>query len=56
MHRYAEKTQFIAITHRRGTMENADMLYGITMPDRGISKVLSMNVNEVEKKMGGELN
>ena len=55
MHRYAEKTQFIAITHRRGTMENADMLYGITMPDRGISKVLSMNVNEVEKKMGGEL-
>jgi hypothetical protein len=32
------------------------MLYAITMPDRGISKVLSMNVNEVEKKMGGELN
>ena len=56
MHRYSEKTQFIVITHRRGTMEAADMLYGITMPDRGISKVLSMNVNEVEKKMGGELN
>lgn len=56
MRRYSEKTQFIAITHRRGTMENADMLYGITMPDRGISKVLSMNVNEVESKMGGELN
>ncbi len=56
MRRYSEKTQFIVITHRRGTMENADMLYGITMPDRGISKVLSMNVNEVEKKMGGELN
>lgn len=56
MHRYAEKTQFIAITHRRGTMEAADMLYGITMPDRGVSKVLSMNVNEVEQKMGGELN
>lgn len=55
MRRYSEKTQFIAITHRRGTMENADMLYGITMPDRGISKVLSMNVNEVESKMGGEL-
>jgi chromosome segregation protein len=49
-------TQFICITHRRGTMEASDMLYGITMPDRGISKVLSMNVNEVEKKMGGELN
>ena len=56
MHRYSEKTQFIVITHRRGTMEASDMLYGITMPDRGISKVLSMNVNEVEKKMGGELN
>ncbi len=56
MHRYSEKTQFISITHRRGTMEAADMLYGITMPDRGISKVLSMNVKEVEKKMGGELN
>ena len=36
MKRYSEKTQFIAITHRRGTMEASDMLYGITMPDRGI--------------------
>lgn len=53
MRRYSEKTQFIAITHRRGTMEASDMLYGITMPDRGISKVLSMNVNEVEQKIGG---
>ena len=56
MRRYSEKTQFVAITHRRGTMEASDMLYGITMPDRGISKVLSMNVNEVEQKMGGKLN
>ena len=55
MHRYSEKTQFIAITHRRGTMEASDMLYGITMPDRGISKVLSMNVNEVEQKIGGNV-
>ncbi len=55
MHRYAEKTQFIAITHRRGTMEASDMLYGITMPDRGISKVLAMNVNEVEQKIGGDI-
>ena len=52
MRRYSEKTQFIVITHRRGTMEAADMLYGITMPDRGVSKVLSMNVNEVESKIG----
>lgn len=52
MKRYSEKTQFVVITHRRGTMEASDMLYGITMPDRGISKVLSMNVNEVEQKIG----
>ncbi len=52
MKRYSEKTQFIVITHRRGTMEASDMLYGITMPDRGISKVLSMNVNEAEQKIG----
>lgn len=56
MKRYSEKTQFIAITHRRGTMEASDMLYGITMPDRGISRVLSMNVNEVEQKIGGKYN
>lgn len=56
MKRYSEKTQFIAITHRRGTMEASDMLYGITMPDRGISRVLSMNVNEVEAKIGGKYN
>ncbi len=56
MKRYSEKTQFIAITHRRGTMEASDMLYGITMPDRGISRVLSMNVNEVEQKIGGNYN
>ncbi|MBE6637716.1 MAG: chromosome segregation protein SMC [Ruminococcaceae bacterium] len=56
MHRYSEKTQFIVITHRRGTMEASDMLYGITMPDRGISRVLSMNVNEAEQRIGGNLN
>ncbi|MBQ7124979.1 MAG: chromosome segregation protein SMC, partial [Clostridia bacterium] len=56
MRRYSEKTQFISITHRRGTMEASDMLYGITMPDRGISRVLSMNVNEVEQKIGGNYN
>ena len=56
MKRYSEKTQFIAITHRRGTMEASDMLYGITMPDRGISRVLSMNVNKVEAKIGGKYN
>lgn len=45
--RYSHQTQFIVITHRRGTMEIADKLYGVTMPQKGISKVLTMNVNDV---------
>ena len=53
--KFSAKTQFIIITHRRGTMEAADSLYGITMQERGISKVLSINVNEVEKKIGVKL-
>ena len=44
------ETQFILITHRRGTMEIADRLYGVTMPDRGISKVIPLDVNEIESK------
>ena len=45
LHRFTEKTQFIAITHRRGTMEEADMLYGVTM-QKGISKLLRMSPDE----------
>lgn len=48
--RYAGETQFILITHRRGTMEVADCLYGVTMPERGISKVLTLNIEDIEKK------
>ena len=48
--RYSDGTQFILITHRRGTMEAADKLYGVTMPEHGISKVLSLNVNDIAKK------
>lgn len=47
-----KKTQFIAITHRRGTMEEADMLYGVTMQDEGVSKLLDLNIAEVEEKLG----
>ena len=47
--RYSDQTQFIIITHRRGTMEIADRLYGVTMPQKGISKVLTMDVNDVGK-------
>ena len=52
--RYSGKTQFILITHRRGTMDAADILYGVTMPERGISKVLTLNVNEISKQKGEE--
>lgn len=46
------RTQFIAITHRRGTMEEADVLYGVTMQEEGVSKLLTLNVNELESKLG----
>ena len=51
MRRIAGKTQFIVITHRRGTMEEADVLYGITMQKRGVSTVLTANLNELSKEM-----
>jgi len=51
MHRMNESTQFICITHRRGTMEAADMLYGVTMQEKGVSKLLELNVSEIEKKL-----
>lgn len=50
--RYSESTQLIIITHRRGTMNAADRLYGVTMPESGISKVLELNVAEIAEKKG----
>ena len=44
---FAERSQFIVITHSRGTMESADVLYGVTMPEPGISKVVSMRLEDV---------
>jgi chromosome segregation protein len=52
--RYADGTQFIMITHRRGTMEAANRLYGVTMPEQGISKILALDVNDISKKQGEE--
>lgn len=45
-------TQFILITHRRGTMEEADVLYGITMQEEGVSKMLELKTAEMAKKLG----
>ena len=51
MRRMTGKTQFIAITHRRGTMEEADVLYGVTMQEKGVSKLLKLNVAQIEKEL-----
>ncbi len=42
-------TQFLVITHRRGTMESADMLYGVTMQEKGVTKLLSLKLSDVEE-------
>ena len=42
-----DNTQFVVITHRRGTMEAADILYGVTMQERGVSRLLSMKLEDV---------
>ena len=51
MRAMADKTQFIVITHRRGTMEEADVLYGVTMQEQGVSRMLTINLNDVEKEL-----
>lgn len=47
-----DKTQFILITHRRGTMEQADILYGVTMQEKGISKILKLDADKVSSELG----
>ena len=49
--RYSDKTQFIVITHRRGTMEIADRIYGVTMQERGISTVLPLDIKQAEENL-----
>ncbi len=48
--RFCNETQFILITHRRGTMQIADRLYGVTMPERGISKIICVDVSEIDAR------
>lgn len=43
---FTDTTQFIVVTHRRGTMEEADVLYGVTMQEKGVSKLLKMDVSQ----------
>jgi chromosome segregation protein len=47
-----QKTQFIVITHRRGTMEASDVLYGVTMQEQGVSKLLRLDLNQMEQYLG----
>ena len=49
MRRMAGKTQFLVITHRRGTMEEADVLYGVTMQEKGVSTVIELDLEEAQK-------
>ncbi|MGG3560134.1 chromosome segregation protein SMC [Neobacillus rhizosphaerae] len=47
--RYSKETQFIVITHRKGTMEEADVLYGVTMQESGVSKLVSVRLEETKE-------
>ncbi|WP_436375738.1 chromosome segregation protein SMC [Cytobacillus sp. BC1816] len=47
--RYSDETQFIVITHRKGTMEEADVLYGVTMQESGVSKLVSVRLEETRE-------
>ena len=51
MRRMADKTQFLVITHRRGTMEEADMLYGVTMQEKGVSTVIELDLEAAQKSI-----
>jgi chromosome segregation protein len=52
LRRMSAQTQFILITHRRGTMEEADVLYGVAMQEKGVSKLLELRASEIEAKLG----
>ena len=52
--KFAQQTQFIVITHRKPTMESADILFGVTMEEKGVSKVVSVKLSEVAERLGGD--
>jgi chromosome segregation protein len=51
--RFTDTTQFIVITHRKGTMEYSDALYGVTMQEYGISSVVSLKLGDMDKAITG---
>ncbi|WP_276352536.1 chromosome segregation protein SMC [Cohnella caldifontis] len=51
MREFSETTQFIVVTHRKGTMEEADMLYGVTMEEGGVSKLVSVRLEDTDDLM-----
>ena len=51
--KFSQDTQFIVITHRKPTMNQADTLFGITMEEKGVSKLVSVRLSEVEERLGG---
>ena len=51
MRRMCDRTQFIVITHRRGTMEEADHIYGVTMQEKGVSKVIELDLDQAQRSI-----
>ncbi|MCC5895567.1 MAG: chromosome segregation protein SMC [Alkalibacterium sp.] len=51
LHEFASDTQFIVITHRKGTMEEADSLYGVTMREQGVSKLVSVHLQDIDEQI-----
>ena len=51
LRRVCSKTQFVVITHRRGTMEEADYLYGVTMQEKGVSKVIELDLEAAQRSV-----
>ena len=54
LRRMSDRTQFLVITHRRGTMEAADMLYGVTMQEKGVSSVIELDLERAQKTIDEE--
>ena len=54
LRKMSDKTQFVIVTHRRGSMEEADVLYGVTMQEKGVSKILELKTSQMAEELGLE--